>query len=347
MSEKAAKQPLAWGLVALALLSLGLGGGAAAAAGYGQNALAPGLASLLVVVTALVSPREILWKAGAIAGAGTFSMLMLVYATAGHPLAAGVAMALVAFFGAMLAAGGSALGLGGVLLSMAYFMPAATSSTKGLGLGQAAELGLIGVAAGLIAIAIIVGARALKGSPPNGPDEPSTPAEQKTPPLEAIRTALMQRDDTFRYALRRALALGVAMGIFQISDNHNVFWIMLTMFIVLQPDRSSTWQKALQRSGGVIIGALAISGLSEVLPADAMIGLSVVVLIIGLLYFQRNYTVYAAGISFTVITLFGAQDATFTDWALLRVTDTVVGALIALMVGYLVLPDRAGRKRAA
>jgi uncharacterized membrane protein YccC len=130
------------------------------------------------------------------------------------------------------------------------------------------------------------------------------------------------------------------MGIFQIDSNHNVFWIMLTMFIVLGPDRASSWQKALQRSGGVIIGAFVISGLAQILPVEAMVGLAIVALLGGLLYFQRNYTVYAAGLTFMVLTIFGAKDANFTGWAERRVVDTLIGAAIALLVGYVVLPER-------
>ncbi|MFM9140648.1 MAG: hypothetical protein ACKOTH_09065, partial [Solirubrobacterales bacterium] len=34
-----------------------------------------------------------------------------------------------------------------------------------------------------------------------------------------------------------------------------------------------------------------------------------------------------------------ASDGSFADWAALRIADTLVGAVIALLVGYLVLPD--------
>jgi len=339
MAQTTEKPQLAWKLVLLTTLAMGLGGGLAAAAGYGPGALAAAIAALVVAISALLSQQEIPWKAALIASAGTFTMLLLVDVTAGDPIASAAAMGTVAFFGAIVAAGGSAFAAGGSLISMAYFLPAATSSTHGLSISQAVALGLIGVAAGLIVTALVVVTRALRASPQAAPAQKQPPEAAAEPPIAAIRGALVQRDNTFRYALRRAVALGIAMGIFQINSNHNVFWIMLTMFIVLEPDRSSSWQKALQRSGGVILGAFAIRALSEVLPVNVMVGLSAVVLVIGLLYYQRNYAIYAAGISFTVITMFGAKNADFTGWAVTRVTDTVIGALIALAVGYLFLPD--------
>ncbi len=340
MTDKAANPPLAWGLTAIALISGGLGGGCAFAAGYGGDSVGAAIAALFVVAAAILSPREMLWKAGLVSATATFLMLLLAYATGGHPIAAGIAMALVAFAGAILAAGGSGFAFAGSLLSLAYFFPAALHVTIGLSVSRALELGLIGIAAGLVIVGIVVVLRALRGSPPDKPEEQSAQAEAKTSPRAAIGESLRQRDDTFRYATRRALALGVAMGIFQINSNHNVFWIMLTIFIVLGPDRASSWQKALKRSGGVIVGALVISGLSEVLPAEVMFGLAALALLGGLLYLQRNYTVYAAGITFMVLTVFGARDHDFIIWAERRVVDTLIGAAIALAVGYFVLPER-------
>jgi uncharacterized membrane protein YccC len=48
-----------------------------------------------------------------------------------------------------------------------------------------------------------------------------------------------------------------------------------------------------------------------------------------------------------VLTLFGAQDHDFIVWAERRVVDTLIGATIALLVGYLVLPDRKRRDDAS
>ena len=340
MTKKAARPPLAWGLTALAVVSMGAGGGVAFAAGYGSNSLAAGFVTVFVVASAVLSVRERLWYAGMISAVATFLMLLLAYVTTGAPVAAGIAMTLVAFFGAILAAGSSALGVAGMLLSLAYFLPAATSTTRGLDLARAVELGLIGVGAGLVVVGLLVALRAIRGKSPNKAEKDAAYAAANPAPMAAIGASLRQRDDIFRYALRRSLALGVAMGIFQINSNHNVFWIMLTMFIVLGPDRASSWQKAVQRSGGVIIGALVISGLAQILPVEAMIGLAIVALLGGFLYVQRNYMVYAAGLTFMVLTIFGAKDANFTGWAERRVVDTLIGATIALLVGYLVLPDR-------
>src|SRR5690606_2177467 len=72
-----------------------------------------------------------------------------------------------------------------------------------------------------------------------------------------------------RFGLRRGLLLGTALAIYQATEDHNVFWVMLTIFIVLQPGPAATASKALRRSAGTIAGALAVTVLAQVLPAEA------------------------------------------------------------------------------
>ena len=345
------KPPLMWGLVAIAVPVMGLAVGGAALIGESKNALGSGLIALLTVIAALATTRETPWRAATVIGGATFVMLLLANATIEFPVLAGLSMFVVAFLGAMIGGAGQALSAAGIFVSMAYLIPAATGIAKDLSFAKALELGLVGLGAAFIAIVVITAVRALKGR--NEEDEASAKAGGEPPAAEAeatdsaaapsaaaqFRAALTLRNQTFRYALRRAVALGVAMGIYAATENHNVFWVMLTIFIVLQPDRASSWHKALSRSIGVMIGAIIVAGLGQFLPSQVIIGLAIVVLLVGFAWYQRSYTVFAAGLSFTVVAIFGASDGSFTNWAALRIADTLVGAVIALLAGYLVFPD--------
>lgn len=345
------KPPLMWGFVAIAVPVMGLAVGGAALIGESKNALGSGLIALLTVVAALATPRETPWRAATLIGGATFLMLLLANATIAIPVLAGLSMFMVAFLGAMIGGAGQALSVAGIFVSMAYLLPAATGIAKDLSFPKAVELGLVGLGAAFIAIAVITAVRAIKGraeeekeaagegSP--AADEPEATGSAEAAPSAAaqFRAALSLHNQTFRYALRRAVALGIAMGIYAATGNHNVFWIMLTIFIVLQPDRASSWHKALSRSVGVMIGAIIVAGLGQFLPSEAIIGLAIVVLLVGFAWYRRSYTVFAAGLSFTVVAIFGASDGSFADWAALRIADTLVGAVIALLVGYLVFPD--------
>lgn len=343
---KPEKPPLQWGLLAIALPVMALGFGGAALIGEAKNGLGAALIAMFTVIAAVASPREKLWRGAAIIGASTFAMLILATATIQTPVLAGLSMFLVAFLGTIIGTAGQALSVAGILVSMAYLIPAATGIARSISVAKAAELGLAGLVAAAVAIAAILAITAIKGEPANGPageddgggaKEPQTPAPSVR---EQVRAAMTFRDATFRYALRRGLALGIAMGVYAATENHDVFWIMLTIFIVLQPDPASSWHKALSRSAGVMIGAVLVAGLGQFLPAEAVIGLGVLTLCAGLVWMQRSYTVFAAGISFLVVAIFGASQNQFVNWAALRIVDTLIGAAIALLVGYILFPDR-------
>ncbi len=133
--------------------------------------------------------------------------------------------------------------------------------------------------------------------------------------------------------------IGTAVGVYQISGNHNVFWVALTLFAVLGPDEASTWTKALNRSVGTIAGALLVGALAQVLEPQIVIGIGIAALIIGVSFMKRNYAVYSAGIAMLIVALFGFGDDQFFEWAGLRILDTVIGVTIAIASLYL-LPYR-------
>ena len=351
------KPPLMWGMVAVAVPVMGLAAGGAALIGESKNALGAGLIALLTVIAALATTRETPWRAATMIGGATFVMLLLATATISIPVLAGLSMFTVAFLGAMIGGAGQALSVAGIFVSMAYLLPAATGIARDLSFVKAVELGLVGLGAAFLAILVITAIRAVRGREEQDGDglgggraaDEAGPAPASVDPdapsaASQFRAALSLRNQTFRYALRRAIALGIAMGIYAATENHNVFWVMLTIFIVLQPDRASSWHKALSRSIGVMIGAIIVAGLGQFLPSEVIIGLAIVVLLVGFAWYRRSYTVFAAGLSFTVVAIFGASDGSFANWAALRIADTLVGVAIALLAGYLVFPDPWWRK---
>ncbi len=350
--DKPDKPPLQWGLLAFAVPVMALGFGGAALIGEARNGLGAALIAMFTVIAAVASPREKLWRGALIIGLSTFAMLILATATIQTPVLAGLSMFLVAFLGTIIGTAGQALSVAGMLISMAYLIPAATGIARSISVAKAAELGLVGLVAALIAIGAILAIRAIRGEPADGPVEGDDAGGAVAPPAPAVpvrsqvRAALTFRDSTFRYALRRGTALGIAMGVYATTESQNVFWVMLTIFIVLQPDPASSWHKALSRSVGVMIGAVLVAGLGQFLPAEVIIGLGVLTLFAGLVWMQRSYTVFAAGISFLVVAIFGASQNQFVNWAELRIVDTLIGAAIALLAGYLVFPDPWWRKGA-
>ena len=145
-----------------------------------------------------------------------------------------------------------------------------------------------------------------------------------------------------RHAIRFSFAVGVAFILTLITTSHNVYWIALTIFVVLQPDISSTFDKMIIRIAATTIGiivAVIISGILISLGLQIIIyGFIVLLLAIMVAYYRVSYLYYLIALSMIIIFLQPSADILATGLA--RFADIIVGSVIAFVVGYLILPSK-------
>lgn len=339
------KKPLDVKFSALAVVSMVTGGGIAYAAGFEEGSMSAGLISLFVVIAAIAAPQPATFKAGIASGVATSLALLLAHLTGSTPILAGISMAAVALLTGVAVAGGPLAGGIGSVLGTAYFIPAALSLTEEFSIERTVELGLIGVLAGLLVVFAVVVTQKIRGIEHPAPKKKAAPDPDQPGPLAMIAQALRHPSPERNYGLRRALLIGTGLAIYLATENHNALWILLTIFIVLQPDMEKTWTKAINRSKGNIAGALAVGTLAQFLSGEVVTGIGLAALVVGLAYYRRNYAVYAAGISFLVVALMGAQEGDFISWAGMRAADAVIGGAIAIAAVYFILPQKEGAPR--
>ncbi|MCH9816536.1 MAG: FUSC family protein [Actinomycetia bacterium] len=161
-----------------------------------------------------------------------------------------------------------------------------------------------------------------------------------------VRKLLSPDVSVFRFGVQRALALGLGLFVLLSTASSSAFWILLTVFVALQASAGSTMTKVIQRVSGTLVGALLAASLASFVPAQVLLPwVAVPVLLIGVAYIQRNYTIMAGAVGAGVVWVVGIpQDSTWF-WAGQRALDTVVGAAIALLVARFVLPVRAYPQR--
>ena len=145
-----------------------------------------------------------------------------------------------------------------------------------------------------------------------------------------------------RHAIRFSFAVGVAFILTLVTTSHNVYWIALTIFVVLQPDISSTFDKMIIRIAATTIGiivAVIISGILISLGLQIVIyGFIVLLLAIMVAYYRVSYLYYLIALSMIIIFLQPSADILATGLA--RFADIIVGSVIAFVVGYLILPSK-------
>ncbi|MEJ1978846.1 MAG: FUSC family protein, partial [Acetobacteraceae bacterium] len=75
--------------------------------------------------------------------------------------------------------------------------------------------------------------------------------------LTPLRANLDWQSASFRHALRAAAVTGPALLFTLTASGHYQHWLTITLILTLQPFYALTWQRALERIGGTVLGGLA------------------------------------------------------------------------------------------
>ncbi|MBP7972192.1 MAG: FUSC family protein [Candidatus Nanopelagicales bacterium] len=145
---------------------------------------------------------------------------------------------------------------------------------------------------------------------------------------------------SFRYGVQRALALGVGVFIMVRSSAPDFYWVLLTIFSVLQTNASATFTRAAQYAFGTWIGAVAALILGLLIPRQAAVYVAAGLLVAGFAWLARNYMWLCVAIAAAVVLLVGSPNGDYAKWAGLRALDVTAGALVAIAISTLVLRVR-------
>jgi uncharacterized membrane protein YccC len=170
---------------------------------------------------------------------------------------------------------------------------------------------------------------------------PRAPARQAM--LLTLRATVGSSSEAGRHALRLAAVAGVAELIAVVSGLPHGYWAVLTVFIVLRPDYSSTLYRGLQRAAGTVLGAglgvatVLLSGAgSPALLAGIAISLAV-----AYATFTVSYLLYAVFLTDFVVVLLALLGLPPEQTAVARLIGTCVGTALALLA-YLLWPSWEG-----
>jgi len=149
-----------------------------------------------------------------------------------------------------------------------------------------------------------------------------------------------------RHAARTALAavttyaLGAALGMDQ------RYWAVISVVIVMQANLGGSIQAGVNRILGTAVGAFMGAACLNIFGVHAIslgIGIGLTILICA--YFvHRHESFRLAGLTATIVILFGNQSDSYMKFALQRFLEIGLGVGIALIFSLFVWPSRAGRQ---
>lgn len=145
----------------------------------------------------------------------------------------------------------------------------------------------------------------------------------------------------FRYAVRLALACGIAqffVGTFEIKDG---YWVILTIIVCTMHTLGKTLKRSLQRILGTLAGALLGVIIVNFLGKDLFPLEILLPVFLFLAYYLRSYDYGVAAIFLTpaVLLFINLIDPSDTTVSWLRLSTTMAGGLIAVIFSYFLLPS--------
>lgn len=144
----------------------------------------------------------------------------------------------------------------------------------------------------------------------------------------------------FRHSLRFTIAIvfGYLLGL--LFEIQNTYWILLTIIVILRPSYGLTKKRSKDRIIGTLIGAAIAVGmvlLTQNVVVYAVLALVSLILAISLI--QENYKSAAALVTISIVFVYSLINPNAFEVIQYRVIDTIIGATIAVVANYTLLPS--------
>ncbi|GCE16522.1 FUSC family protein [Dictyobacter kobayashii] len=164
--------------------------------------------------------------------------------------------------------------------------------------------------------------------------------QERVRPWQTLWNNLTWRSASFRHAVRFGLTMALGVAIYKLLHIDHGFWISLTIMICLKSQFSATIQRAFERMGFTVIGAM-LAALAVGLIQIPFIMLIVLVIcsLCAYAYYQHNYKMYVIFITPFSLLLSSLEAPGHWDLAFLRFGNTLLGGAIALLACYFLWPQ--------
>jgi hypothetical protein len=257
------------------------------------------------------------------------------------PIASGLALASAAVVAGVLARHGEPLATLGSILLYIYFVPFVFGAGSGVPLGFLG-LGFAVMIVCTVALRAIVALVAKHRAPVRvkATDEASPPDQvqgrgllsRRFPRLPGPQLARLRRT-----TLRSAIGLGIGAIVVSATRDHNAVWVLMTLIALLPPGLPLTINRLVQRLAGTVVAMVALTVVDATIAPGA---LRLLVLGAGLVltiaYVRRSYAISVLGISMVAVIAYSQVQAPLGEALLWRGFDTLVGAVIAIIVTLLI-----------
>lgn len=158
-------------------------------------------------------------------------------------------------------------------------------------------------------------------------------------PFSTLRENLSFSSTIFRHSLRLTITIMAGFIIGKFLPFQNVYWILLTIIVIMRPGYGLTKQRSYQRIFGTVLGGLIAFGIiSFVHNPIAISSLAILSMLLGFSFTQINYKIGATFVTMYVVFIYGMTTPDIADVIQYRILDTIVGAALAFAANYMLWP---------
>ena len=159
-------------------------------------------------------------------------------------------------------------------------------------------------------------------------------------PLSTFLENLSFSSSAFRHALRLTITILTGFIVGQFLPFQNVYWILLTITVIMRQEYGLTKQRTFHRIFGTLIGGIVAFGILSVVHNTNIIGgLAIIAMLFGFSFTPTNYKIGATFVTLYVVFIYGILTPNIEGVIQFRILDTLVGAALAFMANYFLWPS--------
>lgn len=159
-------------------------------------------------------------------------------------------------------------------------------------------------------------------------------------PWSTFQNNLSFSSTIFRHSLRLTLTILAGIVIGNLISVEKVYWILLTIVVILRPGYGLTKERSYQRIFGTVLGGLIAFGIISVVHNPYAIStFAIISMLLGFTFTQTNYKVGATFVTIYVVFIYAMLTPNVRDVVQFRVMDTFVGAVLAFSANYFLWPS--------
>jgi uncharacterized membrane protein (TIGR01666 family) len=144
----------------------------------------------------------------------------------------------------------------------------------------------------------------------------------------------------FRHSLRLTVAIILGGLVGKFLPFQNVYWILMTIIIIMRPGYGLTKQRTIQRVIGTVIGGVIAFSILALMPNYFILSiLAVLCMLLGFAFAPINYTVSATFVTMYIVFIYGILTTDYLDVIQFRIIDTITGAFLAYFANHFLWPS--------